>query len=98
MVICAARAAVLSRTTSRMVPVLEGKKLWCHSSRVATSEVLTRAKVAHCKHQCVASRGNVARHDRKRSTLKMKYPTTCPVLRRSACQTANLAKSTLNKK
>lgn len=59
--------------------------------------VLKNATAAHCKHQRVLSRGNVARHDRNRSRLRMKYPTKCPVLRISACQTAKRTGSNPNR-
>jgi len=95
--ICATSAALLSRMTSRKVPVLEGRKVWCHSSNEATRAVLKNATAAHCKHQRVLKRGNVARQDRNSSTLRMKYPTTCPALRINACQTAKRAGSKPNR-
>jgi len=60
--------------------------------------VLRNATAAHCRHQRVLSRGNVARHERNSKTLKMKYPTKCPALRINACQIANRAGSKPNKK
>ena len=53
--------------------------------------VLRNASAAHGRHQRVLNRGNVARQERKKSTLKVKYPTKCPVLRINACQTAKWA-------
>ena len=49
--ICAQIPAQVSSRTSRGVPVRDGMKLWCHSSRLATSAVPSTARLAQRKLQ-----------------------------------------------
>ena len=65
--------AHVSRTTSRTAPVREGMKLWCHSSRLATSAVIKNEILAHCMDQAKGlAKGSVARQARNKSKLRVK--------------------------
>src|SRR4029077_16272341 len=60
-----------SRRTSRGVPVRDGRKLWCHSSRLATSAVPSTATLAQRKvHLGFPRTGKVSLHARKRRMLR----------------------------
>src|SRR5579863_3193410 len=62
--ICAPTPAHVSSTTSCHLPVREGIKLWCHSSRLATIAVPRAAMVAQ-RTVHLASAGKVSRQARK---------------------------------
>src|SRR4029077_3982309 len=73
-----------------MVPVREGRKLWCHSSRLATRAVIVSAILPHTMDQ----RGlfftvTVARQARKSRMLRRAKPITRPVFRIRQCQVRN---------
>lgn len=68
----AAIPAHVSRTTSRTVPVREGMKDWCHSSRLATRAVPRMAMLAQrTVHRRWFGAGKVARQARKRRMLSV---------------------------
>jgi hypothetical protein len=69
---CAAIPAQVSRTTSRTVPVREGMKVWCHSSRLATRAVPRTARLAQrIVHFALDMGGSVARQARKSRMLSV---------------------------
>src|SRR5579863_2459942 len=69
--ICAPKPAVVSSTTSCHLPVREGIKLWCHSSRLATIAVPRTAMVAQRTVHVRLPAGKVSRQARKSRVLKI---------------------------
>src|SRR5271165_2144478 len=68
--ICAPIPAQVSSRTSRGVPVRDGMKLWCHSSRLATNAVPSTARFAQRKiHRRPFTAGSVSHHARNSRML-----------------------------
>lgn len=61
-----------------MVPVRLGRKVWCHSSQLATSAVLASANPATKRNR---KRGNVIHHARSHVSPRAPYPRKWPDLR-----------------
>src|SRR5579864_4042439 len=73
-----------------MVPVREGRKLWCHSSRLATRAVIASAILPHTMDQRgLFFTATLARQARKSRMLRTAYPITWPVFRIRKCQVRN---------
>ena len=70
---------VRSSPTSRIEPVRDGSKVWCHSSSIAVNKVIESARMAQRSFNPRADR--VWNHARNSSRHRIPYPVTCPPFR-----------------